>query len=69
MSLCRGRIAGSRTITFVPQPPEARPLSVLIRLCARHTDVSHDKLMKLPPKLGELADAAGLTAYLGPEES
>jgi hypothetical protein len=61
-------VAGSRTIAFVPQNREAEPLSILIRLCAGHTDAPYDVLLKLLPKLGELAEPAGPAAYLGPEE-
>jgi hypothetical protein len=61
-------MAGSRTITFVPQIREAEPLSILIRLCAGHSDAPYDVLLSLLPKLGELAEAAGPAAYLGPEE-
>jgi hypothetical protein len=66
---CTGRVAGSRTITFMPEPREAKPLSILIRLCAKHTDAPYDELLKLLPKLAELGEAAGPTAYLGPEKS
>jgi hypothetical protein len=66
---CPGGVAGSRTITLIPQARDAKPLSVLIRLCARHTAAPYDELLQLLPKLAELAEAAGPTAYLGPEAS
>jgi hypothetical protein len=66
---CPGGVAGSRTVTLIPQSRDAKPLSILIRLCAKHADVPYDELLKLLPKLAELAEAAGPTAYLGPEAS
>ena len=66
---CPDGVAGSRTITFIPQRQADEPLSVLIRLCASHTDAPYDELLKLLPKLAELAEAAGPTAYIGPEAS
>ena len=66
---CAGGVAGSRTITLIPARQQDKPLSVLIRLCAKHTDAPYDELLKLLPKLAELAEAAGPTAYLGPEAS
>ena len=65
---CPGGVAGSRTITLIPQRQADKPLSVLIRLCARHTDTPYDELLNLLPELAELAEAAGPTAYLGPGE-
>jgi hypothetical protein len=64
---CGRNVAGSRTITLIPQDRDARPLSVLIRLCAGHVTAPYDDLLELLPKLGELADAAGPVAYLGPD--
>jgi hypothetical protein len=66
---CPDGVAGSRTITLIPQRQADKPLSVLIRLCAMHTATPYDELLKLLPKLAELAEAAGPTAYLGPEAS
>ena len=66
---CPGDVAGSRTITLVPQRQVDEPLSILIRLCAKHTDASYDELQRLVPKLGVLAEAAGPAAYLGREEA
>jgi hypothetical protein len=66
---CGHGVAGSRTITFIPQRQADKPLSILIRLCARHTDAPYDELLRLLPKLGELAEMAGPTAYLAPEET
>jgi hypothetical protein len=64
---CPDGVAGSRTITLIPQRQADKPLSVLIRLCARHTDAPYDELVRLLPKLAELTEAAGPTAYLGPD--
>jgi len=64
---CSDGVAGSRTITLIPQRQADKPLSVLIRLCAKHTDIPSEELLKLLPKLGELAEAAGPAAYLGPD--
>jgi hypothetical protein len=66
---CPDGVAGSRTITLVPQRQADEPLSILIRLCAKHTDASYDELLRLLPKLGELAEAVGPAAYLGPVEA
>lgn len=65
---CPDGVTGSRTITLIPQDRAAEPLSVLIRLCARHTDAPYDELVELLPKLAELVEAAGPAAYLGPDE-
>jgi hypothetical protein len=58
---CPDGVAGSRTITLIPQRQADEPLSVLIRLCARHTDAPYNEL-------ADLAEDAGPTAYLGPDE-
>jgi hypothetical protein len=57
-------VAGSRTITLIPQRQADEPLSVLIRLCARHTAAPYGELLELLPRLAEVAEAAGPTAYL-----
>jgi hypothetical protein len=66
---CPGRVTGSRTITWVPARQGDPSLSILIRLCVGHTDAPYDELLRLLPKLGKVAEAAGPTAYLGPESS
>jgi len=63
------RVEGSRTITLVPQRQADEPLSILVWLCAKHAHVPYDELLRLLPKLGDLANAAGPAAYLGPEEA
>lgn len=65
---CPDGVAGSRTITLVPQRQADEPLSVLIRLCAAHIAAPYGELLQQLPKLTELAEAAGPTAYLGPDE-
>jgi hypothetical protein len=64
---CGRNVAGSRTITLVPKDRTAGNLSVLIRLCMGHVTAPYDELLSLLPKLAELNDAAGPTAYLGPD--